>query len=56
MLSTAACIAQSSLTATQLAVNQTVNDLGALLLPSRTSAEITATMSKLSNSEISFTL
>lgn len=41
----------NSETTTQLAVDQTVNDLGALLLPSRTSAEITATMSKLSNSQ-----
>ena len=49
-LTTAACTAQSSLT-TELAVDQTVNDLGALLLPSKTSAEINATMSKLSNSQ-----
>lgn len=46
MLSTAACF-QSSLTT----VDQTVNDLGTLLLPSKTSAEISATMSKLSNSQ-----
>ena len=49
-LSTVAATAQSSLT-TELAVDQTVNDLGALLLPSKTSAEINAIMSKLSNSQ-----
>lgn len=47
VLSTTACTAQSSLT-TEV---ETVNDLGALLFPSQTSAEITATMSKFSNSQ-----
>ena len=31
--------------------SETVNDLGALLLPSKSNAEITGTMSKLSNSQ-----
>ena len=50
ILSTTACTAQSSLT-TAVDQIETVNDLGALLLPSKTNAEISATMSKLSNSQ-----
>ena len=49
-VSSTACLAQSLLTI-ELAADQTVNDLGALLLPSKTIAEITTTMSKLSNSQ-----
>ena len=49
-VSSTACLTQSLLT-TEFAVDQTVNDLGALLLPSKTIAEITTTMSKLSNSQ-----
>ena len=49
-VSSTACLAQSLLT-TDFAVDQTVNDLGALLLPSKTITEITTTMSELSNSQ-----
>ena len=49
-VSSTACLAQSLLK-TEFAVDQTVNDLGALLLPSKTIAEITTTMSELSNSQ-----
>ena len=50
LLSTAAFTAQPSLT-TEVNQIETVNDLGALLLSSKTSAEITDPMSKLSNSQ-----
>ena len=35
----------------ELGSDQTINDLGAVLLPSKTNAEISAIMSKLSNSQ-----
>ena len=50
MPSTSAGLTHSSLTS-DFAVDQTVNDLGVLLLPSKTSAEITTTVIKLTNSQ-----
>lgn len=49
ILSLTTCIVQFLLT-TELVVDQTVNDLGSLLLPSKTNTERTAIMSKLSYS------